>query len=87
MNFFDFSTFQPGGGSKWLILLDFFDFSTFRLMEEGVDLIEFFRLFNLSILGGGSKWSILLNTSRPRGEGLISRFNCFFLLFDLEERV
>ena len=37
LNFFDFSTFQPGGWSKWLILLDFFDFSTFRLMEEGLN--------------------------------------------------
>ena len=37
LNFLDFSTFQPGGGSKWLILLDFFDFSTFRLMEEGLN--------------------------------------------------
>ena len=46
-----------------------------------VDLIEFFRLFNLSILGGGSKWSILLNTFRPRGEGLNSQFYCFFILF------
>ena len=46
-----------------------------------VDFIEFFRFFNLSILGGGSKWSILLNTSRPRGEGLNSRFNCFFFTF------
>ena len=46
-----------------------------------VDFIEFFRFFNLSILGGGSKWSILLNTSRPRGEGLNSRFNCFFFYF------
>ena len=30
IKFYDFSTFRPGGGSKWSIFFNFFDFSTWR---------------------------------------------------------
>ena len=48
LNVFDFSTFRPGGGSKWSILVSFFDFSTWGEGLIGSILMIYFKLFNFS---------------------------------------
>ena len=48
LNVFEFSTFRPGGGSKWSIIVSFFDFSTWGVGLKGSILLIYFKLFDFT---------------------------------------